>query len=196
MSEKVKDTRCRNWTTIVYPESAAENWQSILSDVMHVPTLISPLHDKDISANGEPKKPHYHVVFVFDGNKSEEQIRVITGAIGAVGLERVKSLRATCRYLCHMDDPIKAQYSPDDVVALCGLDYLGLCQCPSDKYQCISDMIDYCDENHITSFAKLFRYAKANRQDWFRVLCDSGTYVVKEYLKTAGYDERSEYSER
>ena len=49
--------RTRNFATIVYPESAPENWKSILENEI-VPALISPLHDKDINADGEKKKAH------------------------------------------------------------------------------------------------------------------------------------------
>ena len=36
----------------------------------------------------------------------------------------------------------------------------------------------------------LLRYARANRPEWFRCLCDNGTYVMKEYCKTAAFDAR------
>lgn len=40
------------------------------------------------------------------------------------------------------------------------------------------------------SYAFLLRYARANRPEWFRCLCDNGTYVMKEYCKTAAFDAR------
>lgn len=73
-AEKTRDTRVRNFATVVYPESAPENWQDILSRHC-VPAFISPLHDKDINPTGEPKKPHYHVVLMFEGKKSLEHQR-------------------------------------------------------------------------------------------------------------------------
>lgn len=42
--------RTRNFATIVYPESAPENWKSILENEI-VPALISPLHDKEFHYN-------------------------------------------------------------------------------------------------------------------------------------------------
>ena len=59
--EKRKGTRSRGWACIVYPESAPENWTETLNEA-HIETLISPLHDKDVTAEGSPKKPHYHVL--------------------------------------------------------------------------------------------------------------------------------------
>ena len=57
MSEKKSiDSRYRNFACVVYPESAPDNWQSILSD-HHISAFISPLHDKDIDEiTGRDKK--------------------------------------------------------------------------------------------------------------------------------------------
>lgn len=46
--EKKKDSRTRNWSFIVYPESAPNNWREILQEEM-TPFAVSPLHDKDIN---------------------------------------------------------------------------------------------------------------------------------------------------
>lgn len=70
--EKEKVFRTRNYATIVYKESAPENWKEILSDE-HVGVLISPYHDKDLNPDGEVKKAHWHVLILFDGVKSQRQ---------------------------------------------------------------------------------------------------------------------------
>ena len=44
--------RSKNWATVVYPESAPEQWKEILGD-MKVEVLISPLHNKDVNPTGE-----------------------------------------------------------------------------------------------------------------------------------------------
>lgn len=63
--------RGRNWAIVVYPDSVPENWLEILK---MEPVAISPLHDKDVTAEGEIKKAHYHLVLSYKGNKSFEQI--------------------------------------------------------------------------------------------------------------------------
>ena len=50
-----KDKRTRNWMIIVYPDSAPERWEDIL-DEMHIAWACSPLHDKDVNADGTPKR--------------------------------------------------------------------------------------------------------------------------------------------
>ena len=61
--------RTRGYATIVYPESAPADWKEILAD-LKIQVLISPLHDQDVNPTGEPKKPHYHIMLIFEGPKA------------------------------------------------------------------------------------------------------------------------------
>lgn len=188
---KKKDDRARNFATVVYPDSAPSDWLDILSDQM-IPAFVSPLHDKDLNPTGEVKKPHFHVIVMFEGKKSKEQINDIFDLIGGVGLEVVKSMRGYARYLCHLDNPEKAQYNVDEVRAFCGADYLGIIGLPIDRYKAIGEMMDYISEEEIKSYAELLQIARLYHPDWFRVLCDSGTYVIKEFIKSYSWGIRSD----
>ncbi len=176
--------RFRNFATVVYPDSVntPEHWLSILQD-FKTPILVSPFHDQDINVTGEPKKPHYHVLIMFEGMKSQDQVRELFDQVGGVGLETVNSLRGYARYLCHLDNPDKHQYFPGDVVQLSGVDYMEIIGLPSDKYEMIGEIMDYCRSECIYNYATLLTYARHNRQDWFRTLCDSGTIVISHFLK-------------
>lgn len=196
MATKAKDTRTRNWVTEFYPESAPENWFDIIRD-FHVPTLISPVHDKDIYDHDHPegkfkkgdlKKPHHHVMFLFNGNKSYEQISELTSAFNGVGLEACKSVQSYARYLCHLDDPDKALYDIFDVSSLGGIDYLEIISLPSEKYAHIREIMEFCMQNQVYSFADLSLYAMMHRRDWFRILVDKNTLFIKEFLKARAWD--------
>jgi hypothetical protein len=189
-SKTVGRGRTRNFATVVYPESAPENWQEILSD-QFVPSFISPLHDKDVDPTGEPKKPHYHVIIMFDNVKTSEQATELFSRISGVGCEVIQSLRGYARYLCHLDNPDKHQYSTEDLRQLCGADYATIIGLPTDKYKAISEMIDFCKTMNIVSYSELLEYSRDNRFEWFRVLCDNGTVVIKEYLKSRSWTQRS-----
>lgn len=179
--------RTRNFATVVYPESAPSGWMDILA-AQFVPAFVSPLHDQDKNpVGGEPKKPHYHVMILFDNVKTQDQARAIFDLIGGVGCEIVQSLRGYARYLCHLDNPEKAQYCTDDVRCLCGSDYAGVINLVTDKYRAIRDMIEYILSNNIYSYADLLEYTAQERPEWFRVLCDNGTVVIKEYLKSRSW---------
>lgn len=186
MADKLGRTRTRNYATVVYPESAPENWQELLGEQC-VPAFISPLHDQDINPTGEPKKPHYHVILMFDSVKTEEQAKEVFTLIGGVGCEPVKSLRAYARYLCHLDNPEKVQYDTSLVRQFGGADYMDLIGMSVDRYIALADILDYIDENQIVDFTVLMRYCREEKFEWFKVLVDGGVYTVKEYMKTLAW---------
>lgn len=191
----MENKRTRNWASVVYPESAPENWKQILNEHI-IPALISPLHDKDINADGINKKPHFHVMILFEGVKTQEQAREVFASIGGVGVEAIKSIRAYARYLCHLDNPEKAQYNINDVESYFGVDYTALISMASDKYTAIGEMIDFSMTNGIVSYAELLLYAKQNRSDWFKVLCDNGTVTIVQFLKSKYWEENRTYNEK
>ncbi|MBQ8029548.1 MAG: replication protein [Clostridia bacterium] len=197
MSEKVKksSSRTRNFATIVYPESAPVDWIDILS-AQFVPSLISPLHDRDINQKSEHelKKAHYHVILMFDSVKTREQAEALIKTFGGVGCEVVNSIRGYARYLCHKDNPDKAQYDEDLVTALCGADYHNIVGLPTDKYEIIDEMVEWCVDNGVVSYSELFNYARIHKRHWFRSLCDNSTVVMKEFLKSEEW-RRSRYAD-
>lgn len=186
--------RTRNFATVVYPESAPENWQEILAE-QFIPAFISPLHDKDKNPTGEDKKAHHHVVLMHDSVKTSEQAKAVFEKIGGVGCEPVQSLRGYARYLCHLDNPEKAQYSQDEVKCLCGADYATVIGLATDKYKAIGEMQDFCDRYNVFSFYALSNYARKHRTDWQRVLCDSGSVFMREWLNSRKWSIENNYGE-
>lgn len=175
--------RTRNFATIVYPESAPKNWRDILMEEC-IPSFISPLHNSDVNADGEKKKEHYHVMIMFDNVKTDEQAKTIFNKIGGVGCQRINVIRGYARYLCHLDNPEKAQYNISDVVSLGGADYQEVISLASDRYKVIDEMIDFCEKYNITSFYLLARYAFKNNDQWKKALADNCSMFMREYLKS------------
>lgn len=188
--KKSTKVRTRNFATVIYLDSAPSNWQEILSD-LHVQAFVSPYHDKDKSANNEDKKPHYHVMIMYEGKKSIDQAKENFDKIGGVGCEIVNSTRGYARYLCHLDNPDKEQYSIQDVKSFGGADYISIINLVTDKYIIIGEMQDFCEKYNITSFYILCNYARKNRSDWYRALCDNSAFYMKEYLKSKKWSEEN-----
>lgn len=192
---KPKDERTRNWTIIVYPDSAPENWRVILAG-LHIQCYISPLHDKDVRANGEPKKPHYHVVLVFKGKKSIQQIQEISDQLSGTKVLweecAVGDLSGMVRYLIHFDDADKAQYPIEQIEAIGGADVVQHFENAGDVDSAVGEMMDWCVENTCYSFYRLANYARANRPDWFRVVTTKRTVFLTAWLKSMEWDLRQE----
>lgn len=185
--------RYRDFATVVYPDSAPDDWVDILES-FKIQALISPLHDKDLNPTGEQKKPHYHVQIMFEGAKSKDQAIDLFKQIGGVGCEIVNSKRGMARYLTHLDNPEKYRYSEDDVKILGGADYWDIINLPSDKYALIGDILDFVIENRVSNIIDLFRYVRdMNLYDWYRVVVDN-TFLFGQYCK-AVKDRKLEITE-
>ena len=104
---KIPD-RARVWACIVYPDSAPDGWLENLR-AGHIPAFVSPLHDKDINnGDGHAKKPHWHVMVMYEGVKTQDQFKAFRDSFGGVGCEYVQSPKGYARYLCHLDNPSNA----------------------------------------------------------------------------------------
>lgn len=191
--KKKRQERSSLWLFEFYPEGnppAPENWKEIIADWL-VDCLVSPLHDRDVNPDGSPKKPHWHGILSFDSLKSPEQVAELVAPLnGPKPIKPNGTMRNCAAYLTHANNPEKAQYSPGDVLSFGGIDYREALLRTADKYGYIGEMMDWCDEQGVRSYANLLRFARKEREEWFRCLCDNGTYVMKEYLKTASFDER------
>ena len=180
-----QDDRARNWTFLIYEDSAPENWREIL-DNLHVQWIESPWHDKDINADGSPKKKHKHIALCFDGKKSYQQIKAITDSVNSPIPVRAQDLKGLVRYMAHLDNPEKAQYDVGGIIGHGGADIANLLRpTSSQRYDYIREMIKYVKEHGITEFQDLMDYAAAERfDDWFPLLCDSCAFVLGQYIKS------------
>lgn len=184
MAEK-NNSRTRAWTFVVYPDSVRGDWRELL-DVMHIQWVESPLHENDLNANGEPKKAHIHVLLYFDSVKSYEQIHDITDALNCPIPQRVHDTKALVRYMAHLDNPDKAQYSPSEIIGHGGFDVRkALEPSASQKHEYIGEMIKWCIETDCVEYSDLLEYAVQERSDdWYPLLCDNCTLVMTNYLRS------------
>lgn len=182
--KKRAGTRTRNWAIIVYPESAPENWREILNE-LYIQWVESPLHDKDLNADGEPKKAHYHIMLAFPNPVPYERALAVTEALNTVVPQKVTGTKGCIRYMAHIDNPEKHQYNVSEIVGHGGFDVGVMFKATSsDRHEIIGEMMDFVDDNLITSFADLCRFARRNKRDtWFPLLCDNSAIVMKEYVK-------------
>lgn len=181
----MKVKRSKNFATILYPESCPSDFLGILKS-FKVSFLLSPLHEYDVNSNGELKKPHYHLVLIFDSLKSIEQVQEVLEPVNAVGCEIVNSLVNYGRYLCHLDDKDKYQYDVNDVVSY-GYDYSNLIATKADKYETMARILDFCVATKCCNFSRLLLYARQKDFEMFKILCDN-SYMIREFLRSAIQD--------
>ena len=118
-----KNIKKRNWAFVLYPESAPDDWIQQLQQT-GLQVAISPLHDKDVDPNGEPKKAHYHIILVYSGPTSYSVVNQLCQSLNQPIPKALESVRGYYRYFTHMDNPDKYQYDANDIKTLNGFNVL------------------------------------------------------------------------
>lgn len=190
------ETRSRYWATIVYPKSAAEGWLSVLQS-MGIQAVLSPLHDNDVYEytdekkgfkKGDKKKPHFHLVFLFDSLKSSAQVKEITDKIKSVGQLKVLSISGTIRYLTHKDCKDKYQYDEKDVLPIGGVDIAKYSKTEAEKDEDLNTQFfsisSLCVEFNLYEFADLVDFLLSNEYyEQFKIV-RTNSYFWAQYLKS------------
>ena len=171
----VKYEKGRDWASCCYPESMPSNWLEILQDTK-IQIAISPLHDKDLNPDNTPKKPHYHILFRFEGPTTKNRVKAICDSINAVNPIKIDSARGMYRYHIHIDNPEKYQYDDRDRILLNGFDTSNLntfTEMEFDKME--NDIIDLIEAIGITEYHDLLYYLRCNQ--YMNLLHIANSYI-------------------
>ena len=183
MAEK-KDDRFRNWTFLVYPESAPENWRDLI-DNFHVQWACSPLHDSDINPDGTLKKPHFHVLLSFEGKKSFDQVKAFSDLCSGVLPIKVESLRGLVRYFAHLDNPEKYQYNICDIDCYGGFNVNdALKPTTSEKQVLLKEIFTFLDDfEKPLDYDQFIMYCiKYDKDDWHYLATETSTIAIKSFI--------------
>lgn len=191
--KKESDEKNSYWLTILYPESAEEGWKDILCE-RGAMALVSPLHDKDVNATGEPKKAHYHVILMWPKPTTYSNALKAAKLIGGVGCRSALTLRGSARYLCHLDNPEKAQYDIEDVLQFGGVDYLDIINSTSDDDLELSKLYQHIKDNSCTSFLDLVIWCNINNRRWLHLINHKYRENVWKALRSNEYNAKQDLS--
>lgn len=190
--EKKDDARGRNWATIVYSENHDREEIIERLNSCHVKWFLSPLHDLDKWKEGEnenheagePKKAHYHVLVMFDGNKSVSQMKAIFKEIDGVGCERVSDLRSYSRYLCHLDEGgLKPLYNVEEVRQGGGADFRSIARSDVDRVTTLQDILLFIRHNELTSYDDLIDLCiDSGLTDYLDLITKTYHHVIIAYM--------------
>lgn len=168
MAEKKQknDVKKRNWTFVLYPESAPKDWLERLK-ISGLMAAISPLHDKDINPTGEKKKAHYHVLLVYSGPTTYNAVAKFTASLNATIPQALESVRGMYRYFTHKDNPEKYQYEEGEILAVNGFNIADLVELTKSEVNEIkmnvlklirevgiveySDLVDFLTDNEMVT---------------------------------------------
>lgn len=169
---------------MLYPESAPEDWKEQLQKT-GLPSVISPLHDRDVNPTGEPKKAHYHVILCYNGPTAYSVVKRLTDSLNQPIPQPLEQIRGYYRYLTHEDNPEKAQYCKSDIECLNGFEIRDFVEMTkSEVGERTREIIGLIRESGITEYADLMDVLMDSGEemaDHFEV-ARSNTLFFKAYL--------------
>lgn len=180
------DGRTRNWACIFWPDSAPENFIDIIND-WHVPAFLSPLHHGYHTDEGLERKDHYHVMVMFSGPKTKEQVNELFFQLGGITLGQTVSINdsvAYARYLIHMDNPEKEQFNISDVKCFGGANYDDFISNASDDGRILKEIFNYCLTTGTYYYADLLVYCMQENEEWYNVIIKRQRENVWKFLRS------------
>lgn len=151
-------TRHRAFVSVFYPESAPDNFREVIAS-WNVPALLA-LHDRD-----EGRKPHYHLLVMFSGVKTLNQVHELTDQLGSKEVQPSRDLRASARYLAHLDHADKVQYGIEAIESFCGASVADLTAPVGDP---TPEILTFVREQGLTEYSALVDYCQDEHLDWLK----------------------------
>lgn len=176
------DRKTRGYGFILYPENN-EDLELVIQE-LHVPIVLSPLHDSDVWTTldqaknpehipGTLKPAHWHGMFLFDGPVRPTQALACLSRFSnpTQHVEPLSSITSYARYMIHLDNPDKYQYNREDLKfyngAFVSIDRV---LTPEEEDQLIDEILDWVKTFNIVEYSDLVMYAKEVRPDWNRTV--------------------------
>lgn len=185
-----KEKRSNKWAFLIYQESGPENYLEVLED-LHIPFVLSPWHDKDVNKQtGEFKKSHKHGALFFDSLKSYTQLsELLTEKLNSPAhVEIVMSPKGMYDYFTHAENPDKTLYDINQIESGCGFELEKfLIEQASDTF--LNEVIDLIEENEITEFEELVRFARKNNYLLLSLVIDK-TFFFSKFLDSRRHNPK------
>ena len=190
-----KKVKKRNWSFLLYPESAPADWLEQLKTT-GLPVAISPLHDMDVWSledeqknpehkAGTPKKAHHHVIVCYDGPTTFSSVKSLTDRLNQPIPVPLETVRGMYDYLTHEGQQDKYQYDKKDIQTLNGFSIRDYCELTkSEVTKAKREILQLIRDNSITEYADLIDILMDGGEgtaDMFDVVSNN-TLFFKAYL--------------
>lgn len=180
-----KGVKKRNWAFVLYPESAPADWKERLQ-LSGLMGAISPLHDKDVDPTGEPKKEHYHIILVYGSPTTYNNVKSFTDELKQPIPQPLEQVRGYYRYLTHLDNPDKYQYSESDIETFNGFDISDFVEITkSEVNQMKYELLALIREKQFCEYHQLMDFVQDNLDKSYFDVASSHTIFFNAYLTSA-----------
>ena len=174
----------RIWASVGYSESLPTDWKDKLIET-GLQIAISPLHDKDINLTGEVKKPHYHIIFNYEGPTTYNHVKELCDSLNMTIPIKLESLRGMYRYHLHLDNPEKYQYDDRDRILLNGFDPKSVDVLTATEIDKITiEILAFIDDNDILEYSDLLYEFRVNDLVNMLNVAKSHTILFNTYIRS------------
>lgn len=188
------DIMSPTWLFLVWEESAPPDWMDKLGQI-GIEGFVSPLHNLDVDDDGQPKKPHWHVMLRWPKGRTTYKnalawARRIYPDVPHV--EPAMSARSSLRYFCHLDNPEKYQYPIESIRAWGGVDPLDIINSASDDLLELKYIYAYISANNIVRYTDFVDFCSAEKPEWFRLINIKYRENIFKYIKSLAHKCKEE----
>lgn len=189
-----KYIKSRYWACVGYPESLPIDWLEQLRET-GLRIAISPLHDKDLNPTGEVKKPHYHIIFWYDGPTTYESVNSLCERFNMTIPIKLESIRGMYRYHIHQDNPEKYQYDDRDRILLNAFDANSINELTKTEVNKIKkDLINFIIDNDIIEYSDLLDILLKNDMGNMFDVASSHTLLFHTFISSRRNKKKSSTS--
>ena len=110
-SEEIDEKRFRHFMLLLYKDSETYNYDEVLFDLKG--SFKNYAYIDHLPEDNE-KKEHTHFILSLDNTRTIDSLSKRVG-VAPNYIQSIKSLRASCRYLTHIDNDDKTRYELSDV---------------------------------------------------------------------------------
>lgn len=184
-AQAAKDAnRClRYWKFLLYPDSCGGGWVNDVEydglldrlEELNVQLFCSPIHNRDLDASGNYKKPHMHVLCYVPGKKSYRQMLELLTGFGVNIVIPVDDHEVDEQYWCHLNcrnKTAKPEYPVEDCVSLNGYTPTGLLK--ERHHSALAQLWRLVEDNGIIYFCDLMNEVMTN---WPNLIEDLNRYM-------------------
>jgi len=179
----------RAWAIVCYPDSLPIDWKEFL---LHtgLEVAISPLHDKDTNPDNTPKKPHYHIILVYQNPTTYKNVKEnICDYLNCPIPQPLESVKGYYRYLTHLDNPEKYQYNKNEIISLNGFDINDMVNMTLNEISSyLSKITDFIEQLQITEYRDLILLlGKDDELRFLLPIAQNKTTFLNAYIKSLKY---------
>lgn len=199
--------KSRDWQFILYTEKYSIETIIDIFEERGIISCISPIHDQDIYTKedyekykrrheeepewkiGENKKPHYHVLIHYNGPTTYNNVKVLTEDVGGTIPQKIVNNTGAYKYLCHLENPDKAQYDMKDIRITNGYQ---ITLSDNEILQMTWEVVEEIQKENIKEYRELVDYYKSlGDLDRFNLVKKNVSFF-KTYLNSKRWEKKDE----